>query len=298
MISSIFAKIALLLTFITFFSAPMDTESGPLLILNMENQQTLPKTFRMSTNPLKEKTEVVPSTEGLVELNASASGQFSEKCLQKILSLIPSNKVLIIDLREESHGFVDGNAVSWYGKYDWANFGKTFDEIMLDESQRLDEIAKNGYLVIYNELYPLTIYASDVCDEATIAKRNGADYIRIPITDHVKPADAMVDRFVELVETKDPQTWIHFHCAAGKGRATTFFALYDMMHNAKTVSFHDITLRQALIGGKDLLTPPDPNVWKYHHSLDRIQFLKDFYRFAKEREKGQTWSSWQAKQGH
>ena len=292
MISYILTTIATLFTCVSFLSASAETDQNLMLILNMENEFKLPKTFRMSTDSLKEIAWPLPSTKGLPELQASASGQFSEKGLQKILSLLPTKKVLIIDLREESHGYVDGMAISWYGKYDWGNVGKTRTEISQDEHHHLNEISQNGYFILSTEFSPLIIHAKKAYNEATLAEQNSVDYIRLPSTDHVKPTDATVDRFIEIIANKPKNIWVHLHCAAGKGRATTFFVLYDMLQNAKEVNFDDIVSRQALIGGKDLLVPSEPNAWKYSYSLERIEFIKKFYRFAKEREEGESWTSW------
>lgn len=295
MISYILTTIATLLTCVSCVSASAETDQNLMLILNMENEFKLPKTFRMSTDPLKEIAWPLPSTKGLPELQASASGQFSEKGLQKILSLLPTKEVLIIDLREESHGYVDGMAISWYGKYDWGNVGKTRTEIVQDEHHRLNEISQNGYFILSTEFSPLIIHAKKAYNEATLAEKNGVDYVRLPNTDHVRPTDATVDKFITLIANKPKNVWLHFHCAAGKGRATTFFVLYDMLQNAKDISFDDIISRQALIGGKDLLVPAEPGAWKYPYSLERIEFIKKFYRFAKERKEGESWTSWLAR---
>src|SRR5258708_7019779 len=109
-------------------SNPMDRQADNLLlILNMDNQKVLPRNFRMTrmSDELYNATQQGSlSTVGLFELNASASGQFSQQGLEKILELIPSNHILLLDLREESHGFINGIAVSWYSEKDWGNRGK------------------------------------------------------------------------------------------------------------------------------------------------------------------------------
>ena len=58
-------------------------------------------------------------------------------------------EIYIIDLRQESHGFVDGTAtvdgqpvdcqglpLSWHGEHNWANFGMTAAEALTDEESR------------------------------------------------------------------------------------------------------------------------------------------------------------------
>ena len=72
------------------------------------------------------------------------------------------------------------------------------------------------------------------------------------------------------------------HCPAGRGRTTTFLAMYDMMRNAVNVSFDDILARQAMIGGKDLTEPFAIGDWRYEHHFERLQFLMDFYNYCLE----------------
>ena len=42
--------------------------------------------------------------------------------------------MLIVDLRQESHGFLNGNAISWYGTRNAANEGKIGRQIEAEQS--------------------------------------------------------------------------------------------------------------------------------------------------------------------
>src|ERR1700730_14384666 len=106
------------LLFLMIVSSALWSEQAAL-ILNMENQEVLPKNFRMSSDPLRIKLGVNPSPKGLRDLRISGSAQFSEKSLQEIVKKVGcSGKFIIVDLRQESHGFVDGIAISWYSARD------------------------------------------------------------------------------------------------------------------------------------------------------------------------------------
>lgn len=48
-----------------------------------------------------------------------------------------SGPIYDVDLRQESHGYLDGIPVSWYGERDWANLGKSRHEALSDERHRL-----------------------------------------------------------------------------------------------------------------------------------------------------------------
>lgn len=278
------------------------------LILNMENQKSLPRNFRMTSETyVLEKSSsnsTPPSTYGIHELHASASGQFSQESLSKIIETISSDKILLLDLRQESHGFVNGIAISWYGENDWGNKDKTLEEILLDEKQRLQKTIEDEYILAYqknsdiNNNTPLLIHVREAYSEADLVKNLGIQYIRIPLTDYLKPSNKNVDLFVEIIKKhilnqKSSDYWIHLHCAAGRGRSTTLMSMYDMMRNASHVSFHDILARQAMIGGKDLTQPFDSSDWRYSHHFERLDFLVDFYNYCLENPHfEQSWSSW------
>jgi len=79
------------------------------------------------------------------------------------------------------------------------------------------------------------------------------------VTDHVRPLDDAVDRFILAVRALPDGAWTHFHCEAGLGRTTTFMVLYDMLRNANRVSLEDIVRRQKILShGYDVLQPDEP----------------------------------------
>lgn len=274
----------------------METKE-PTLILNMENQSVLPKNFRTTLDPLAETTEKLPSIQGLRTLSASASGQFSEKSLNEILKHIPHSNILIVDLRQESHGFLDGMAVSWYGEHDWANVDKNLVEIAMDERSRLGHIQERGFASVFDHESPIPVYTKNVIQEETLVASKKLHYKRIPVTDHCKPSSEAVDDFLAMIKNLNSDTWIHFHCAAGRGRSTTFIVMYDMLKNAKDVSFDDIVLRHSLLGGKDLMKPPAQDLWKYPYLVERQKFLKEFYQYSKEADfRALTWTAWLSRQ--
>ena len=111
-----------------------------LLIYNKSNntKSTLPKNFRDLSD---------------IGLNAIASGQFSEGELKEIQKKYPNQKFIILDLRRESHGFINGKAVSWYGKFNKSNENKTADEIIKDEQTLLEKL-KDFTVKVYDPAAP------------------------------------------------------------------------------------------------------------------------------------------------
>lgn len=297
---NIFFKITVLLVFFisgSNWAAPI--LSYPVLILNMDNSSALPKNFRMSTDILQTPLNPIHDVT-LAALHASGSGQFSQLSLQELLNKIPSRNFLIIDLRQESHGFVNGVAVSWMGGRNWANLDKTAFEIKADEQGRLESLLKQGSALMHTKKLPHKVFGilvNDVMTEETLANMMGIEYIRIPVTDHLRPSDHIIDGFISLVRDLPESTWIHFHCGAGKGRTTAFLVMYDMLRNAKSVPFEDLLKRHAHIGGKDFTEPEEKTSWKYPFDAERFIFLKEFYKYCQEVDLGkEAWSDWMKKQ--
>jgi hypothetical protein len=105
-----------------------------------------------------------------------------------------------------------------------------------------------------------------------------------------------VDQFVATDASFDPKTWLHFHCRAGDGRTTTFMAMHDIIHNAPGDSLQTILARQKAIGGIDLSSlPTDQTVFSYPFSIERVEFIQNFYKYVCAAKPGVfklLWSDW------
>lgn len=258
------------------------------LTINANNTVTLPKNFRKTTDSSKIKDiDKSVNLEGLNKLNISGSGQFSEKGLalakENIGEKVP---ITVVDLREESHGFLDGNAISWTDEHNKANKGLVESQVITDENQRLKKLSEEKTVTIKNNILDV----KNVENEESLVKRHDMSYVRIPVTDKEAPSNEAADEFIGFVKTLPESSWLHFHCRAGKGRTTTFMAMYDMMKNAKNVSFEDIIKREFLLGGENLLK---------HTTIENIKgtrpkFLKNFYEYCKANNDNfnTSWSQW------
>ncbi|HLB58232.1 MAG TPA: hypothetical protein VJL60_05410, partial [Gammaproteobacteria bacterium] len=141
------------------------------------------------------------------------------------------------------------------------------------------------------------IRVQNVKSEQQLTSEYHVSYKRFYVEDFHRPDDLDTDRFVSLAKNTPANTWLYFHCRAGRGRTTTFMAMYDMMRNAKTVSFDDIIGRQLAIGGSDLRDLPNKNSFKYKYATERLTFLKNFYKYSKENNDdfSTTWLQWRNK---
>lgn len=266
-------------------------------IVNMENGKELPRSFR--TCRLEGSLSV--TEQGLAELALSGSGQFSQLGLEALLERLEAERqgkpLLIVDLREESHGFVDGTAVSWYqGEKNWGNRGKKREQIEEEQAEFLDHSLLAGGLSIYPDKESqeaIDWKVESVSDEAELLASYGLAYRRLYVTDHRRPDDRAVDEFLALFRLLGKDHWLHFHCGAGKGRTTTFMVMCDILVNGSKVSFEDILTRQWLIGGKQLNDSSSAPQWKLEAIEERLAFLHRFYDYVVSQPRLElSWSNW------
>jgi len=215
-------------------------------------------------------------------------------------------KIIDLDLREETHGYLNHNAITLTSQYDWINLGKKKSAILAGEQDWLSSLRSQP--IIYNILTSkdfksgkfsqgINIPVESVISEEKAASDAGLQYARLTVTDHMAPRDVDVDQFVQLTRNISSDTWLHLHCRGGDGRTTTFMAMYDMLRNADKVSFDEILKRQAAVPPNyDLFEVDrgDPDLTIYYKQ--RLQFLRDFYQFAKASLQGYrgNWSDWKA----
>jgi protein-tyrosine phosphatase len=209
------------------------------------------------------------------------------------------------DLRQETHIFVNGLPASWFATNDWANVGRTNDEIQADEATRVKSLKPGSKIAVHpgaaikkpgaTSSPAENVTVERASTERDIVAANNAAYVRLTVTDHARPLDEEVDRFILAVRALPENGWAHFHCEAGRGRTTTFMVLYDMLRNANQVSLEDIARRQQLLGyGFDVLRPNNPEDWRAPYTQDRIAFVRAFYEYARANLGGrpQLWSEW------
>lgn len=254
------------------------------LSLDFKNYDALPIHFRKTTN-LTNVIEGGGNTTGLENLNISGSAQFTALSLLNLKKDINTkNEFWDIDLRQESHGFINGDAVSWVNDDNSANKGLNYKEVIVKEAKQLADIPFAKPISLNNGKY--TLLPTVVENESKLVSSNNIRYLRIAVTDGHRPTDESVDQFVKFVTNLPDNYWLHFHCKAGYGRTTTFMALFDMMKNSKNVSLEDIINRQYLLGNFNLFKPGE--------EVNRAIFLRNFYKYAKENNDNfkTTWSDW------
>lgn len=286
------------------------TSLKPCIVQDTENNTAKIKHWRTSNDIKKAFAKQHGNVKGLEKLWMSGSGQPSIEGLNTIAVKIikhTENKVehiVDLDLRQESHGYLNDNAITLAAQNDWVNLGKSHEQVLKEEKKWLKSLRKQKNIsdVLTPQQFEKnqftqgkTIKVESIGSEDKIAKNANFNYFRLTVSDHMAPSDAEVDRFITFIKTMKPHTWIHFHCRGGNGRTTTFMAMYDMLHNANKVSLETIIQRQAAVA-------PDYNLFKVSrkhkeftkHYQKRKEFLTKFYQFSQAYLKGYagTWSDW------
>ena len=288
--------------------------SGFFWKVDIADRPELPRNFRTSLSPYGEVAEKyrgqldpnhVPSRKGLDTLNISGSGQCSVKEFEALIAELKKyakGPIYNIDIRQETHGFFNGHAVSWYGYHNWANIGKKDADIIQEEKKQIKAHLKKDVLIAdispeKTAENPRTIRVTEVMTEEDLAKKHGVQYVRITALDHVWPAPKYIDQFMEFYKTLPENAWLHFHCQAGKGRTTAYMIMTDMLKNPD-VSFIDILQRQHMIGGAYtayILPNPKPNDWKADYYADKARMVKLFYDYVQQNHADNfktPWSKW------
>ena len=256
-----FIIIALSLSFYTL--SPLNTalskelqETDAYIVLDSDSKKLLPDRFRI-----------------LSSLNISGSSQPTPSQFTTLKKKINKPNLFIIDLRQESHGFINDFAISFYNQYVDLNNGFTTAETMLQEKKDLKSIPLGKEVTIYSRsTRPLyNVFVDSVNNEQTIAKNNNLNYVRFSVKDRWIPDAKTVDDFIYFVKNQVKNSHLHFHCEAGEGRTTLFLSMYQIVKNPNNLSLHEILNYQYKIGGSNLLD-----------EKHKYAFLKEFYTYVQE----------------
>jgi hypothetical protein len=239
-------------------------------------------------------------------LRASGSRQLEAAMFADIVTRIADEgpdvrRLLIVDLRQESHVFLDGRAVSWCADKDWSNVGQPTAWIVRDEQCQLEKLAIAPDPLVYAVrkdaggdigvigTAPLRVTRAET-EEMVVAKLQGrlaVAYLRLPVTDHCAPEADALRTFLKTLGNVTATTWVHFHCHGGDGRTTTFLSMYDMLSVAKArppiawpPDLEYFRNRQLQLFPYDLRPNPTTKPWKAPLSEVRWRWLESFREYV------------------
>jgi hypothetical protein len=264
----------------------MSQDNAALTIIYDQHEgETLPCHFRVCSRPYARTHPAPPSRRGLDTLLVSGSEQPSAGDIAQDIRALAEN-VVLVDLRQESHGFLDGVPVSWYGPKNWANLGLDAAAAMRDEAARLAALPGTTIPVVraltkdadglIGESRTDRVAVGAVAVESEVAASRGLEYVRFAVPDHRAPSEAEAERFVAFFNSRPAGTWFHVHCHGGEGRTTTFMLMCDILRNGGALSLEALVLRQYLVGGVDLFNHPAAG-YKVPWYVKRATFIREFY---------------------
>jgi protein tyrosine/serine phosphatase len=301
---------------------------GLPIINATDEKDVLPGNFRTS-KVLRLPSKETLNLDGLDQLNASGSAQFSELSLDAALSAISKQAgkrhVTIVNLRQENGGFLEpaeglgAVAFSYLMSMPWWTGEnpagtRSVAEIEASEEKAMADITSQHKFTVYgsgdsyapadqhNVLYKVDMVVKRALTEKTLAAEKGLGYFRIPDKKFGNMEYEHVDLFVNSMKNLPADEWVHFHCKKGKSRTTLFMIMYDMLRNADKATPEEIIKRQGPlgIGGTDMKDFPDANEWDYSFKKGWKDFLFQFHAYAKANKHNNfetSWSTWAEEQG-
>ncbi len=193
--------------------------------------------------------------------------------------------VYIFDLLGEEHYYIQGLPERWYGYVYSTKVG---------EVGHKRSIRKKLHSLFYTGKLHHT--PNEAQTEQELVKELGFNYLGSSQERHQVPTPEQVDSFIQAITELPNNSWVHFHCSAGKGRTTIAMVMFDIIKNGKNVALEDIVQRHQLLGSENLL---DTKVWRngsYTKEMleNRKRFILAFYQYVNDPEGlGVTsWENW------
>lgn len=206
-------------------------------------------------------------------LNISGSAQFTKDQLLNLKNSINKDNICIVDLRQESHGMINDLAISFLNPYKDLNNGFTTEQTIKAENSLLNKIKIGNTIQLYKHtgIFIKDITVDFISNESQLVTEADMQYKRFAVKDNSAPTPDIVDEFVEFIKNKPDDIHLHFHCAAGKGRTTSFMVMYQAMKNNSNLTLEQLLSYQSNIGGVNL-----------HDNNIQYNFLEDFCNYVQK----------------
>ena len=251
------------------------------------------RNYRKCTKPVNLSKKTQEKEKDYKKLLISGSGQVPYDTYDLLYKDLKKEapegaEIYMVDLRQESHGYLDEYSVSLHGKeHNDINEGLLSVQVILKELVDLYSI-KGIETKIYSTnrdvtgLKTKTICSENVNSERILSEDAGFKYIRFSAQDHHFPQDKTVDEFILFYKQLPKDSWLHFHCLAGRGRTSVFMIMYDLLKNPD-LSMKRAANRQHMIGGRRIVSNSDSDQWSGSDFSDserskRLQLFRKYVR--------------------
>jgi protein-tyrosine phosphatase len=243
-------------------------------------------------------------------IDIAVSAQFSENQLKTFLNIYKPAKVQIFDVREESHLFINGRAITISnGIANNANRSieqkaisaknKAFVQKVIDDTrvtihtngEKKKTVSESGETIAKFMVYmPIEVDVKEAKTEETLAAELDIGYVHIPITDHEEEAIIRnVDTIVNRLMTAFRETRVlYFHCKKGVGRSAHLGIMATILLEAKEKSFVEIK--------GDYEKEKDMHKWELIKLDKREKFFTHFHQYCSQTDPTkETFQSWMMK---
>jgi hypothetical protein len=256
----------------------------PFVLVQEENSETeYPARFRDS----KSISARLPSESLVFEnLNFMAGGQLSEGQLVKLKNEA-KGKLIIIDIRQEPHAYVQGKAVTLFapgiptGKAD-VDTMRRLEDILISELQEQDKIEVNTVRWTKGENFDVikvTAFENGIEKQDEIAKKHHVDYFRFYV--YITPSPEQTKEFEKMIIQLENQYgedfMFYFQCWDGTGRSTTFELMYSIFKNSH-LGLDTIAKAHARNGALDIFLDPGKGHNESTRWEERKKFILDYYK--------------------
>ena len=237
--------------------------------------------------------------EGLSDLNAYGSGLIYYRDFKNhIINNLQKTgaKIYVINLLDDEIYYHKDRCLRWYGL---GYFNKNLGDDLFSQ-----KIIKTTYKKLIRLIYgtPAIYDKSQLQTERDIVQDLGGHYY-LPLKGHGEwlNNDQFIEDTIHFFKSIPSNAHLYVHCAHGKGRTTSYLALYDIFRNAKKVPLNDITNRHYCLGREDVLnTKLWPGGTWTQDALDaRRDLMVRFHNYMTDTNgyDHQTWTQWNNAQG-
>jgi protein-tyrosine phosphatase len=187
----------------------------------------------------------------------------------KIFDFLPGREEIKTDSEIKRYDL----AISFLNPYKDLNNGFTTEQTIKAENSLLNKIKIGNTIQLYKHtgIFIKDITVDFISNESQLVTEADMQYKRFAVKDNSAPTPDIVDEFVEFIKNKPDDIHLHFHCAAGKGRTTSFMVMYQAMKNNSNLTLEQLLSYQYNIGGVNL-----------HDNNIQYNFLEDFCNYVQK----------------
>lgn len=228
----------------------------------------------------------------------SGGGRVNFAQMDRLNKSHPGN-VMVVNLREDDGYYRGDHPISYYGMYFQNN------ELQINNTSKQN---KQWLFSLRRWLEGLPSHIEELRKEKYNTEQEGLENIGVHYTNfELERKDfavnwGFVDQAVDIFEKIPENTWVHFHCAGGRGRTTSMAMLYDIFRNGKTTPLSDVFRHHYCLGGEDILdTEVRPfGTWSKENLEGRKALIVTFHEYinAPDGYPHKKWTQWLQDNGY